>query len=284
MTTQAPSARLAPRGPVDLLVASLLVAQAIRLVAAVVGGIATAAQNVDFAPAPFRNGVIVAQFGDAGDGVGILLLLLATALLCWQVSAAGRAATGWLLVLTAVSAVLAAIGFGIESSAGDFHDWQRLVSVEGFQLAYLVATLGALAVVRRLSPAAAPAERDDEASAAVFAVDRRTGAVLAWPSVRDAEARAPLYGVEDDEYDWFLDDGVVLVATADGRDVRLSPTGDERPDVLLRHLKDYAERRGLTIDEDDDEDEPLAYVDPITRDHYLDMWPGWLRWLGRLTR
>ena len=64
------------------------------------------------------------------------------------------------------------------------------------------------------------------------------------------------------------------VRPAVNREVHLQPTPDERPDELLRLLTAYAERRGLTIDEPD---EPLAYVDPISRDHYLEMWPGWLR-------
>ena len=38
----------------------------------------------------------------------------------------------------------------------------------------------------------------DEDEAAVFAVDRRNGEVLAWPSRQAAREQAPVYGVEDD--------------------------------------------------------------------------------------
>ena len=126
---------------------------------------------------------------------------------------------------------------------------------------------------------AGPARRCSPHQAAETGTDA-CFAISAWPSARE---NAPLYGVEDDEYEWFLDDGGVLRATATGRVVSFSPTGEERPDDLLRHLKEYALRRGIVID-DEDANEPLAYVDPIAREHYLEMWPGWLRWLGRLAR
>lgn len=279
----------------DALVITLLVAQALRLLASIVGGFSAIGQGGDeFGPARLHVGEVLSAFGSAGDGVAIALLALATAVLWWRTTTTGhlgrtgqRDALVLLLGLTAAAAVVEAVGSSVETTIGGFG--ARLVAVIGFEAAYVLAALGTLVAVRRLSPVGAAsldAEGDDlggEPGAAVFAVDRKTGAVLAWPSVGLALEKAPLYSVEDDEYQWFLDDGVVLAASSDGRDVQLAATGEERPGELVQHLKEHALRRGLAIDEGE-ADEPLAYVDPIVRDNYLEMWPGWLRPLGRLFR
>jgi hypothetical protein len=290
MTTPPSSAR---RDAGDLLVSALLLAQALRLVASVVGGFTTVGQREDFAPGRLRVGEVLSAFGSAGDGVAVALLAVATAVLWWRATTPGQPyRTGqrdvlvWLLALTALGALVEAVGASIETSISGIG--VRLVSLVGFEAAYVVAALGAIGAVRRLSPAPSDAqvvaeEIGGEAGAAVFAVDRKTGAVLAWPSVSEAIEKAPLYSVQDDEYEWFLDDGVVLAASALGRDVTLVATPEERPDDLLHHLKEHALRRSLDLD-DKEADEPLAYVDPIMRDNYLEMWPGWLRPLGRLFR
>jgi hypothetical protein len=286
--------RVGAADAVDVMFTLVLGVQVIRLVAAVVGGISVGLKRADqLAPSGFRTGETLTTLGSAGDGVGLLLLLLAGALLLWRMSrsahgdrlAGSRVLLSWLLVLTAASAALFVVGLMFEASVGGFFDWERVVTPAGFAIADLVGSLGTLVVVRRLSTVGADddSEQDRDARAAVFAVDRKTGDVLTWASQAEARAKAPLYGVEDDEYRWYLDDGTVLQATADGRDVTFTATDAERSGELLVHLKAYAQRRGIAIDEDE-ADEPLAYVDPIARDHYLEMWPGWLRWLGRLTR
>ena len=278
----------------DLIVIALLAAQAVRLVAALVGGVAAATEHVPFAPGRFHTGFVLSTFGGAGDGTGVVLLALAAVVL-WARSAAhtSPASASWwrqrdvttaLLGITALSAVLDGVGLLMQAAAA-VDSWRRVIVPVGYEIGYLLAAVGVILALRRLdADEMVGADGDDlvdEPGAAVFAVDRKTGVVLAWPSVHEARARGPLYGVEDDEYDWFLDDGVVLAASATGSDIRLTPTPDARPDELLARLTAYAERRGLSVDEPD---EPLAYVDPIARDHYLEMWPGWLRWIGRLTR
>ncbi|HET6818079.1 MAG TPA: hypothetical protein VFH66_12715 [Mycobacteriales bacterium] len=281
----------------ELLVTLLLAVQAIRFLASVVGGIATWRQRTDFGPpGRFHVGEILASFGAYGDGVGVLLLVVAVVMLWFaRLTPAHQAGTPavwqtdplrWLLALTAVGAAVGTLGVALEVSVTGLPIGARLVAEVGFQSSYIVLALGAMVALRRVDAIDASTVDPDEstdAPAAVFAVDRRTGDVHAWASRAEARAKAPLYGVEDDEFDWYLDDGAVLRATADGRDVVFTPTGGERPDDLLRHLKEYAVRRGITVDEEES-DEPLAYVEPIARDHYLEMWPGWLRWLGHLTR
>jgi hypothetical protein len=117
----------------------------------------------------------------------------------------------------------------------------------------------------------------------VFAVDRRNGDVLAWSSMTKAVMEAPVFGVEDNEYEFFLDDGTVLSAGIVDDRVRFTPSDVERADDLIAALRAYAERTGIAVDEGE-ADEPLAYVDTISRDHWLDMWPAWLRWIGRVVR
>jgi hypothetical protein len=276
----------------DVLVITLLATQAVRFAASVVDGFSTIGQRGDFEPGRLHAGEVLSAFGAAGDGVAIALLALATAVLWWRTTTTGHLAqTGqrdvlvWLLALTALAAVAEAVGASIEASIGGFGT--RLVAIVGFEAAYVVAALGTIAAVRGLSSGRSSGIQDDElageAGAAVFAVDRKTGAVLAWPSMGEALEQAPLYSVEDDEYEWYLDDGIVLAASANGSDVTLVATPQERPDELLHHLKEHALRRGLALD-DEEADEPLAYVDPIMRDNYLEMWPGWLRPLGRIAR
>jgi hypothetical protein len=278
----------------------VLAVQALRIVVAVISGVVASREHfpgADFGGGPGESGADrLLQFAAAGDGEGAILMVLAAVLL-WLVAMLPRSERSWrgdyaatsaLLVLTAASCVLSAAGYLWAASEQEYFPVSREVQLVGFAIVYTVTVAAVLYVVRGVNTsvsttAVAPEDDGDEAGAAVFAVDRKTGVVLAWASRAEAQEKAPLYGVEDDEYEWYLDDGVVLQATADGRDVSFAPAGEERPDELLQHLKDYAQRRGIIIDEAE-ADEPLAYVDPIARDHYLEMWPGWLRWLGRLAR
>jgi hypothetical protein len=278
----------------------VLAVQALRIVVAVISGVVASREHfpgADFGGGPGESGADrLLQFAAAGDGEGAILMVLAAVLL-WLVAMLPRSERSWrgdyaatsaLLVLTAASCVLSAAGYLWAASEQEYFPVSREVQLVGFAIVYAVLTAALLYVARGVNGSVSsnpvpPDENDDEAGAAVFAVDRKTGAVLAWASRAEAREKAPLYGIEDDEYEWYLDDGVVLQATADGRDVSFAPAGEERPDELLQHLKDYAQRRGIIIDEAE-ADEPLAYVDPIARDHYLEMWPGWLRWLGRLAR
>jgi hypothetical protein len=293
MTTPPPPG--AARRALLLLLRLVLAVQAARLVLAVISGIAASTQHSPgegFGAGPLASGAQrLLEFAGAGEGSGALLILLAVALL-WLVSMlpprdrrpqAEASAVSWLAVLTGVSALLAAAGYVWVASDQDFFPASQEIDLVGSALIYAGAMTGAFGAVRsieRAVPSSAAAD-GDEPGAAVFAVDRTTGSVLAWPSMSAARANAPLYGVEDDEYLWFLDDGTVVEASAEGQDVALVPTDEQKPDELLTYLKAYVQRRGLVID---DEDEPLAYIDPIARDHYLEMWPGWLRWIGRLTR
>jgi hypothetical protein len=65
--------------------------------------------------------------------------------------------------------------------------------------------------------------------------------------------------------------------------VSFTETADRRRDELLAHLKEFVLRRGIRVDEED-ADEPSAYAIPISDWQWLQLWPGWLRWIGRIFR
>jgi hypothetical protein len=293
------------RRAAEPLVLALLAAAGVRIVAAVGSTLADLARNDLGLPPGIGTrvslGVRLGEFGQAGDEVGALLLLLAVALL-WlsALAAAGADARGvarwrrdtvlavWLLALTALSSVLLLVGALVELPGQDFFPAAHLVYVAGVAVATLVMCAGGIYVSRGLrfsvdSVGAGGGNDDVAAPAAVFAIDRRNGDVLAWSSMRRAIEEAPVYGVDDDEYEFFLDDGTVLAAGVVDERVQLTPTQVDRFDHLLAALQDYAGRRGLAVD-DDERDEPLAYVDVVDRDRWLEMWPGWLRWMGRFVR
>jgi len=280
---------------------ALLLAQTLRVAAAVAGGFVNLSQRQPGGGFGLVNSEPVGQrlteFGGAGDGAGAVILMLAVVAL-W-VSASGAdarrlsrwrrlcAATGWVLTITGISALLVLVGYSQLASVEHFDQWGQVVEVDGFAAAYVVLAVAGLYVVRGMlfaSDDAIFAPADGALGAAVFAVDRKTGDVLTWPSIAEATDEAPVFGVEDEEYDFFLDDGTVVSASVDaeGR-VVLSPTDAVQLDQLRSRLKEHARQRGIDI-EPDEVDEPLAYVDPIDREHWLGLWPGWLRWIGRLFR
>jgi hypothetical protein len=277
-----------------LIVGVLLAAQAVRLVTSVVAGITTVKQSAPGGIVYYATGPKIAAFGGAGDGVGVLLLAVAVVVLwltvpAWDDRSLRQSEIAlWLIALTAADVVVHAVGVSVEvTEFPQGQPWGQLVEFVGFDAAYLVVAVGCLSVLRGLSYVADEAvmagDDDTVSPVAVFAVDRRNGDVLAWPSMSTAVAEAPVYGVEDNEYEFFLDDGTVLSAGVVDDRVNFSPTGVDRSDDLLAALRAYAERTGITVDAAE-ADEPLAYVDPVSRAHWLDNWPGWLRWVGRIAR
>jgi hypothetical protein len=196
-----------------------------------------------------------------------------------------RPLVGWAFGLTAVLAVMQGVGFGlIYSLPIGAHQTARLVESEGFALAYVLVSVGGLLAMRQLSLAVdAQLIAEDDVDALVFAVDRSTGDVRAFFSAAEAIRRMHVYSIEDDEFAFYTDEGVVLhAAVVDGR-VRLEPTDTAQPGQLLATLKEFAGRRGITIDPAA-ADDPAAYVAPISQWQWLEMWPPWMRGLGRLFR
>lgn len=281
-----------------LLTRAILWAVSLRFVAAVVAGILAASRPERLAPSRLQAGAILQAFGSAGTDVMALALLAAVVLLWWQgpprLAAPGPAllawrrrcvSAGWLLGLTAAAALLQEAGYVAQIVRVHVTGDTQLAEVTGTTAATLLLAAGGLTAVRRLAGAADDVVYAESTStaAAVFAVDRRSGDVLAWPTLRMAAEQAPVFGVQDEEYDFYLDDGTVLTTGIVDDYVVLEPTDEHRLDVLMAALRGFAERRQLSVP-GADTDEPRAYVDPISRWRYLEQWPGWLRWIGRLIR
>ncbi len=267
-------------------------AAALRLVTAVVAGFVEWHDN----QAPFlgtgraRAYDVLTTFGTAGDGTEVLLLIAAAAATYWALrSGEARAAgwwpaIGWMFGLTAVLAALQGIGFTLIHSLPPGHQTARLVEAEGFALAYLGLCVVGVVVVNRLDQLSdAQLLEQDDLDAFVFALDRRSGDVRAFLSAREAAARMHVYSVEDDEFTFYTDEGVVLRASVVGDRIALQTTEEERPDELLEGLKEFANRRGIKVDPED-ADDATAYAVPIRRWHWLEMWPPWLRPIGMLFR
>ena len=277
-----------------LFVRVLLWVAAARILVAVAAGFIALAQH-EFPVGLARAGDVLSTFGSASQALGVPMLLVAVALLWWQHAGgtvddevsrrrwrAACVAAWWLLALTAVSAVLVIVGVSLEAASFGLVSGWRAEQIAGFAAGDAVVCLAASAFVRVLLSRAAVAATG-EAARAVFAVDRKSKDVLAWPSFAEALVNAPVYGVEDEEYDFFLDDGRQLDASIEDDRVRLTTTDTDRRDELVDALKAFAARHELSVPAAD-VDEPLAYVDPVNRWHWLALWPAWTRWIGHVVR
>ena len=270
----------------------ILLGAALRIVASVVAGIIEWAQNGDqgYPNGTFRAGDILDTVGDAGDGVGVLLALAALALVWWLLAVDEpveglRSAAATVLGLTAVSAFVQVLGFMLLFSiAPESTLWSQLVLRVGHSLVYAIVALGGVAAARRLAGlvrAQAVQRFDDDPL--VFAIDRLSGDVHAYFSVDTAERKSHVYSVEDDELAFYTDEGKVVRASAEHDRVVLTPTDVDQRDVLLERLREFVVRRGLHV-HPDDADDPTAYAKPISEWQWLQLWPGWLRWMGRIVR
>jgi hypothetical protein len=265
---------------------ALLAAAALRLVVTFAAGIVEWSQGASFPTGRTRAADVLITFGGAGDLAGALLVLVLAGLLVWAArlgAVRGRlpwSASRWVAGLTAFSAVCGGVGYGIGFSDGAAGPlvWSRLVLSTGFAgaaLLVLLAGLGAMSGVQ--SPPVAGE------GVAVFAVDRMTGEVFAYPSLGDASRRAPLASVEEGELEFFTDEGLVLEATVVDGQLGLRPTEQARVGVLLDRLAAFAAAHGIAV-EAAGADDPLAYAAPIAEWQWLQLWPGWMRGVGRVIR
>jgi hypothetical protein len=270
----------------------LLVVAAIRLVAAVVSGFV---EWHDAAAPYFPSGRIesfdvLTTFGQAGDGTELLLVFAAAAALWWASRAGDPLAWRWrgavdgAFVVTGVLAVGNAVGFWLIYSVGGEPQTGHAIGATGFSLATVIGAAGGIVFSRRLDAASdVQFDDDDGIDAFVFAVDRGTGDVRAFFSAGEAKRRMHVYSVEDDEFAFYTDEGVVLEASAEDDRITLRPTEQVHADELLTKLKQFTNRRGIAVDPED-LDDPTAFVVPIRRWHWLEMWPPWTRPIGMLFR
>lgn len=275
-----------------LLAVLLLVGAGIRLLAAIVAGFVEWGHTA----APYIEGGgraraidVLTTFGEGGDGGGLVLAVIATVLVWWVSRARGpgvatlQLSACWVLGVTAVLAVLQAVGVGLIYSLSPNDQVSRIILAAGFALAAIVIAVGASVLTRQFGTAIDDQMAANDIDAFVFALDRHTIDVRAFYSVREAVRRMHIYSVEEGEFDFCTDDGTVLRASIVDDRIQLRPTDEQHPDELVARLKEFALRRGITIDEDE-ADDPTAYVEPISRWQWLEMWPPWLRPFGYLFR
>ena len=265
----------------------LLVATGIRSLASIIAGF-VAWNHAGFEPSRLRAGDVLLKFGAAGDGVSIVLVVAAATAVWWCLRAgdssapALQAAVNGAFGLVVVLAVIHAVGAGLFFSA--FEDTSQSVVGIGDSLAYIVVAIGAIGLLRRYDAAANELtfeQEDPDIDAFVFAVDRKTGDVRAFLSARQAVRGIHAVWVEDDEFAFYTDEGLLLDASVVDERVVFHPTETDRTDELLARLTEFVTRRGIEIDPAE-ADDPAAYAVPIARWQGLEMWPPWLRPLGVL--
>ena len=264
-----------------LLIVSLLSAAALRIVAAIVSGIAAMAATRDgFSGGDSRAADVLSAFGSAGDTIQALLLLGAV-ILVWRRAGAATAYRAPIAVLALVSGALVVCRVaGLIDLTSAFANAAAVAQqsvVIGFGIADLVV-LGAVLVAFRLLSTGADSEAPAGDDPVLFAVDRTTGEVFAFFSAAEARRAISTYSIEDDEFAFYDDEGRVVAAEVVDGWTTFTVTDDEREPELLSHLRRFAAEKSLEVD---DHDDPLAFVQPINEWQWLELWPGWMRGIGR---
>ena len=268
--------------PVEALVTLMVLAVSLRLLGAIIGGfIAMSLHHDVFAPASQRAGTILETFGRAGDTAGAVLAVAAAALVGW-----GRVRdTGLMFVVRVVLVVTAALvclrvaGYFMISAEFNAAGSVEESVVTGAGVCDLLLCVGALWALGR-SSADPIADGSDDADPLVFAVDRGTAEVFAFFSYAEAARTLSVYSIEDGEFAFYTDEGYVIDASVVDERPRFTVTDDNRRDLLASALRSFAARHDLDVDVQDDD--LTAYAVPISDWQWLELWPRWMRGLGRL--
>ena len=264
----------------------LLVATGIRSLTSIIAGF-VAWNRAGYEPSRLRAGDVLLKFGSAGDGVSILLVTAAAAAVWWCLRTGDSAAPALHLAVNGAFGLVAVLAVIYAVGAGLFFPFIGVTSDSvvgiGDALAYIVIAIGSIGLLWRYDVAINESafEDDPDIDAFVFAVDRKTGDVRAFLSAQQAVRGMHAVWVEDDEFAFYTDEGLVLDASVVDDRVVFHPTETDRADELLTQLNEFVTRRGIKVDPSD-ADDPAAYAVPIARWRGLEMWPPWLRPLGLL--
>jgi hypothetical protein len=268
----------------------LVVAATIRIVSAVIAGFVALGRHDGLDAGRLHAGDVLNAFGSAGDGIGALLAAAAVGVV-WGLSrqrATSRALVSSVRVVVTVTAVMtvasavAVILLDTDDNPFSYH----LTLIIGFAVAYLVVCLGGLLVLSGLRDVAVDQLDPDQPYAdgvepLLFAVDRGNGEVFAFFSFAQARRTISSYSVEENEYTFYTDEGHLVNASAQDMLTRFTPTEEDRRDELMRALRQFAQAKELPVEEPQD---PTSYAVPISDWQWLELWPGWLRPIGRLVR
>src|SRR3954452_10900019 len=288
--------RKVPRVPVTehdrqagrLALGALLATAVVRILVAVIAGFIAIGQHDDFGVGRQHLGEVLNVFGTAGDSIEALIAVAAAALVWWlsRQSAVSRGVVSALraIVVVTVLMVVARASAFLVIDVG--HLGYQLTVVIGLAVADLLLCAGILLVLGRLREVDLdPMESDDlepdQIEPLLFAVDRGNGEMFAFFSFAQARRTISGYSIEEDEYAFYTDEGHVVLASTDGFAVHFTPTPEERREDLMQALRHFAQARNLTVQDPQD---PTSYAVPISDWQWLELWPGWLRPIGRLVR
>jgi hypothetical protein len=262
----------------------LLGAASLRVLGSVIGGLLSVTAHADTFPVGSqRVGTVLTRFGAAGDTASALLVVGAVAILGWalpEARASALAPLARLLALaTGVLVVLRVAGvLAIEADFSSHPAAEEVVQV-AFAAGDLLLCLGGVVALGRMGGAAQTT--GDALEPLVFAVDRGNGEVFAFFSYAQAARTISVYSIEEHEYDFFAEDGTALSAAVVDDRTTFSATDDDRRDELMQHLRRFAQAKSIDVT---DRDDPAAYAVPIADWQWLELWPGWLRGIGRFVR
>jgi hypothetical protein len=264
---------------------ALLGAATIRILAAVIAGFITLGQHDELNIGRLHAGVVLNAFGASGDGIGALLVAAIVAV-TWGLSRrapVSRTAVTWVRVVATITALMtvasAAAVLVLDADANQSAN--QLTLVIGFSVAYLLVCLGGLLVLSEVHHVDSDVLDPDHLEPLLFAVDRGNGEVFAFFSFAEARRTISIYSIEEDEYVFYTDEGMVVNASAADGVTHFTVTTEDRREDLMRALRQFALAKALTAEEPG---EPTSYAVPIADWQWLELWPGWLRPIGRLVR
>jgi hypothetical protein len=113
---------------------------------------------------------------------------------------------------------------------------------------------------------------------AVFIFEGNDLSVL--PSVERAAGHVEAIDVDNGEFDFFADDGTVLIGTTHDRQVMLRATDDRRPEELRERLRRYLSHPKVAMDPAL-ADDPIAAAQAILDASWSRRPFSWLPWLDR---
>ena len=266
-----------------LAVLTLLGAASVRLVASVIAGFISLGQHNDvFDSARVHASGVLTAFGAAGDSVEVLLAGAAVAVLWWLSRHGAATAIGAaraVLLVTMLLIAARATGYLLIELDNPRGSAESAV-VLGFALADALVAGGALLGLRRVGDVAVDGP-PDQPEPLLFAVDRASGEVFAFLSFAQARRTISVYSIEENEYAFYTDEGDLVEATAGETGVTFTPTSDNRREQLMQSLRRFAQAHALSVEEPA---EPTSYAVPIADWQWLELWPGWLRPIGRVVR
>jgi hypothetical protein len=261
----------------------LLAAVSLRLLGAGIAGAITTVQSRDFPEGRGRAANILNAFGSTGDTVSVLLVLAAAGLVGWgrprPRADVLRPIVRVLLLMVAVVVLARLVAVFLIDVDLPAQAAGEEASLTAIGVADLLLCAGGLVVLRRAD--AIEDAMSDDVEPLVFAVDRGNGEVFAFFSYAEAVRTISVYSIEEDEFAFYADDGTVLnAAVIDGR-TTFTPTDVDAREELMQQLQRFAQAKALDVADPSD---PTSYAVPVADWQWLELWPGWLRGIGRLFR